>query len=67
MPDIEYRSSDAFLNLSVRNPPPKELIDEIYMNTRFDVRFYEEKQVVEGQEKGMSFFGPFSNTTPFAQ
>ncbi|EOA83293.1 uncharacterized protein SETTUDRAFT_61372, partial [Exserohilum turcica Et28A] len=48
MPDIEYRSSDAFLNLSVRNPPPKELIDEIYMNTRFDVRFYEEKQKKRG-------------------
>lgn len=55
MSDVEYRNSDDFTGIAKRNPPSKELIETVYSNVRFDIRFYEEVQVVEGQgvDKGM--------------
>lgn len=57
MPDVEYRNSDDFTGIAKRNPPSKEVIETVYNNARFDIRFYEEVQVVEGQaaDKGKYF------------
>ncbi|EDU39835.1 hypothetical protein TUN199_02416 [Pyrenophora tritici-repentis] len=43
MPDVDYRLSQAFKDLSGGNPPSAELIEAVYKHTRFDTRFYEER------------------------
>ncbi|KAE8843197.1 hypothetical protein CFE70_002643 [Pyrenophora teres f. teres 0-1] len=45
MPDVDYRLSQAFKDLSGGKPPSAELIEAIYKHTRFDTRFYEERGV----------------------
>lgn len=47
MPDIGFRNSDDFTGIADRNPPSPQLMDSIYKNTHFEMRFYEQIQVVE--------------------
>jgi len=54
MPDIGYRTSDDFTGIAVRNPPSPQLIDTVYKNTRFDIRWYEQIQVVESANAAKS-------------
>jgi hypothetical protein len=69
IPDIAFRDSDDFKGIATRNPPSKELIASVYMNARFDIRFYKQVQVFEGPhgaETGMYSFFPSPQTkSPF--
>ena len=44
-PDLSYKDSQGFKGIK---PPGADLIEDVYKNVRFDIRFYEEVQVVEG-------------------
>jgi hypothetical protein len=45
-PDFSYKESKDFKDVAVSNPPSAELIENVYKNARFDIRFYEEVQLV---------------------
>ncbi|KAF1840078.1 uncharacterized protein K460DRAFT_296455 [Cucurbitaria berberidis CBS 394.84] len=53
-PDIEFRNSDEFKSITAS----EELVESIYKNVRFDIRFYKEVQVFEneGVKKGPATF-----------
>jgi hypothetical protein len=50
-PNIAYRDSEDFKGISTKSVPSKELIETIYKNTRYDVRFYEQVQLVSGEKQ----------------
>ncbi|KAI4671817.1 uncharacterized protein J4E78_000314 [Alternaria triticimaculans] len=47
-PDLAYRESEDFQNIAGKNPPSQELINTVYKNSAFAIRFYEEIQAVKG-------------------
>ncbi|KAF2821898.1 hypothetical protein CC86DRAFT_247794, partial [Ophiobolus disseminans] len=47
MPDIDYRESADFKALDGQSEPSKELLEGIFLNARFDTRFYKEVQCFE--------------------
>ncbi|KAG9193724.1 hypothetical protein G6011_03759 [Alternaria panax] len=50
-PDLSYKDSAGFKGIT---PPNADLIENVYKNTRFDIRFYEQVQVAEGPSPSSS-------------
>ncbi|KAL1799614.1 hypothetical protein ACET3X_003651 [Alternaria dauci] len=44
-PDLSYKDSQGFKSIG---PPGADVIENVYKNARFDIRFYEEIQAIEG-------------------
>ncbi|KAI4961063.1 hypothetical protein J4E86_000088 [Alternaria arbusti] len=55
-PDLAYRESEDFKNIAGKNPPSQELINTIYKNSAFAIRFYEEIQAVKGATSSRTKF-----------
>lgn len=49
-PDLSYKDRKDFKDVAANNPPSKDLIEDVYKNARFDIRFYEEVQLVNGDQ-----------------
>jgi len=58
MPDVDYRLSQAFKNLSGETPPSADVVESIYKHTRFDTRFYEERATFSSPSSSASAAPP---------